>query len=163
MQQGEEVRNDSLYGVCHEYLVAVQLYAVLLQIQIGLDLGEIEDTGKVEGEIHVKVYPEHRLLLHGIELAVERLVVIILEVTRGLGPQVLHIIHYVVLGGLNLLSVFPLLLLAAGNLYGQETAVFLEQALDGGLLQVLLAVIIQVEDDIGTAVGLIGISKFKFG
>ena len=87
MQQGKEIRNYTLNGISYEHLVAVQLDAVLLQVQIGLDLWEVQDSGKMEREINVKVYPEQRLILHRIEFAVKVLVVIVLEFTGSLGPQ----------------------------------------------------------------------------
>ena len=71
MEQGEEVRYDTLNRVSYKYLVAVQLYAVFLQVQVGLDLGEVQDTRQVERIVHVQVYPEQGFVLHGIELTVE--------------------------------------------------------------------------------------------
>ena len=130
MEQGEEVRNDTLDRIGHEYLVAIELYAVLLQIQIGLYLGEVEYTGQMEGEINVQMYPEQGLVLHGIEFTVEIPVVLILELARCLGPQGFNVVDDVVLVRIDLLTVLPLLFLAACYLYRQETAVFLEQCLD---------------------------------
>ena len=113
-------------------------------------------------EIHIQMYPEQGFILHRIKFTIEGLVVFILEFTRSSGPQRLYVVDNIVIGCLNLLAILPFLFLAAGNLDWQETTVFLEQALDRGLLQILLAVIIQIKDNISTAVCLIGIRELKF-
>ena len=79
MQQGEELRHDAFHLVGHEHLVAVQLNLVLLQLQRVLDAGEVENTREVEGIVHVEVNPEQGLVVHGVEGAIERLVVLVLE------------------------------------------------------------------------------------
>ena len=84
-----------------EHLVAVELNLVLLQFDAGLDLGEVEDTRQVEGVVHVQVNPEQRLVAHGVERAVERLVVFVFQRRRGFGPQGLHTVDDVVLLGVH--------------------------------------------------------------
>ena len=150
VQQREELRHDALHLVGHKHLVAVELNLVLLQFERVLDAGEVEDTRQIEGIVDVEVNPEQRLVLHGIECAIERLVVLVLQRRRGLRPQRLHIIYNVVLGGVHhlLLVARPLLLLAEGDGHGQELAVFLQQALNLLLVEELLAVVVDVEDDV---------------
>ena len=79
MQQCQELRHDTLHLVGHKHLVAIQLNLVALQVDVRLDAWEVEDTREVEGIIHIQVDPEHRLIAHGVEGAVERLVVLVLQ------------------------------------------------------------------------------------
>ena len=58
MQEGEEVGYDALNRVCHIYLVAVELDAVLLQVDVALYLGEVEHAREVEGVVYIEVNPE---------------------------------------------------------------------------------------------------------
>ena len=78
MQQGQELRNDALYLVCYEYLVAIQLNLVALHVDAVLDAWEVENTRQVEWEIYVQVNPEQWVVLHWIEGVIELLVVLIL-------------------------------------------------------------------------------------
>ena len=79
MQQGQELRYDTLHLISDEHLVAIQLDLVALQVDVRLDAWEVEDTREVERIIHIQVDPEHRLIAHGVEGAVERLVVLVLQ------------------------------------------------------------------------------------
>ena len=159
MQQGEELRHDTFYLIGHEYLVAVELDLVLLQFNVRLNLREIEDTREVEGIVDVEVDPEQRLVAHGVEGAVERLVVLVLQRAWGLGPQGLYIIDDIVLVLVDHLFLFaaPLLFLAEGHRYSHELAVFLEQTFELVLVEELLAVVVDIEDDIRTTVLALGI------
>ena len=94
MQQGQELRHDAFHCVGHEDLVAVELNLVALDFDVVLFLREVEDAGKVEGLVDVEVNPEERLVGHREEVAVELLVVLVLEVSRLLCPQRLYIIYY---------------------------------------------------------------------
>ena len=112
MQQGQELRNDALYLVCYEYLVAIQLNLVALHVDAVLDAWEVENTRQVEWEIYVQVNPEQWIVLHWIESMIELLVVLILQGARSLGPERLYIINNVILVCLHVLAVLPLSLLA---------------------------------------------------
>ena len=129
-----------------------------MYIQVGLDLREIEDTGQVERVVHIEVDMEERFIhLHRIEFVVELVIVLILEVRRLACPRRVDIVDDVLFIQLHFLAVLPLFLLAESNLYGQELAVFLEQAFDGGILQILRELIVYMQDDIGTALGFDGV------
>jgi hypothetical protein len=65
--------------VRNEYLIAVELYLVLLQVEIGLDFREVQDTSKVERIIHVEMYPEQRFIGHRIEVTIELLVILVFQ------------------------------------------------------------------------------------
>ena len=58
MQQGQELRNNALYLVGNEYLVAIQLNLVTLHVNAVLDTWEVENTRQVEWEIYVQMNPE---------------------------------------------------------------------------------------------------------
>ena len=162
VQQGEELGYDALHGVGDEHLVAVEPDLVALQIHVAFDAREVEDTGQVEGIIHVEVDPEERLVGHRVELAVERLVVLILQL-RGLAhPSGLGVVDDVVLVGVDILAVLPLLLLAEGDGDGQVAAVFLEQRGDLVLFEEVLVVVVDVEDDVRAAVVLLRLGHFVF-
>ena len=148
MQQREELWYDALDLVGHEHLIAVELNLVLLEFDVRLYLWEIEDTREVEGVIDVEVDPEQRLVAHGVEGAVEALVVLVLQGAWGFCPQRLYIIDDIVLFGINLLTVFPFCLLAEGDRHSHELAVFLQQTLEFVFIQEFLAVVVDVEDDI---------------
>ena len=159
VQQRQELGHDALHLVGHEDLVAVELDLVLLQFDVRLDLREVEDSREVERVVDVQVDPEQRLVAHRVERAVERLVVLVLQCRRGFRPQRLHIIDDVVLGGVHhlLLVAAPFLLLAEGDGHGHELAVLLEQALELVLVEELLAVVVDVEDDVGAVLGALGV------
>jgi hypothetical protein len=48
MQQRQEVGHDALHLIGDEYLIAIELNLVALQVDVALDLREIEDTRQVE-------------------------------------------------------------------------------------------------------------------
>ena len=81
-------------------------------------MGEIQDTGEVEGVVHVQMDVEQRFLQHRIELAVELHVVLLLQVGGLPVPDGVGIVDYLVLGGIHVLAVLPLLLLAEGDGHG---------------------------------------------
>ena len=101
MKQGEELRYDALYLIGDKNLVAVELNLVLLKLQRVLDAWEIKDTREVEGIVYIEVNPEQRFIVHGVEGTIERLVVLFLQRRRGLRPQRIHIIYYIVIGGVH--------------------------------------------------------------
>ena len=154
VQQRQELRHDALHRVGHEHLVAIQLYLVTLQVDVALDAREIQDTGQIERVIHVQVYPEERFLRHGIQVAVEFLVILVGQL-RGLAhPRRLGVVDDVVLVGVDILAVFPLLLLAESDLYRKKAAILLQQSANLILVQEVLVLVVDIQDDIGTPVVL---------
>ena len=106
----------------------------------------------MERIVYVEVNPEQRLVLHGVKLAVEFLVILILEGRGGLSPKRLNVVDDIVLIGLHLLAVLPFGLLSESDGHGHELAVFVEQALYLVVLKVFLAIVGDVEDDVRPAV-----------
>ena len=163
MQQRKEVGHDAFHLVGDKHLVAVKLYLVALQLNIRFDSREIEDTCKVEWIVNVEVNPEQRLLhLHGIECAIEALVVLVFQCAGRFGPEWFHIIYNIVLVGINLLAVFPFGLLAKSYWNGQELTILIQQLLYFLFLKKLLAVVINVKNNIRTTVSALGILDGKF-
>ena len=163
MQQCEEFGHYAFYLVGYEHLVAVELNLVSLQLDVRLDAREVENASEIERIVDVEVDPEERLVLHRIECAVEALVVLVLESAGRLGPERLYVVDDVVLVGFNLLAILPLSLLAESYRNRHKLAVLVEQLLNLLLLEKLLAVVVDVEHDIRTAVGLVGVAYFKLG
>ena len=124
MQQRQELGHDTLHLVGDEHLVAIELNLVALKFDVGMHAGEIQNARQVERIVHIQVNPEQRLVLHGIKRAVEALVVFVLQAGRGLYPQWLDGVDYIVLVCLNIFSILPLCLLAKDNRYSHELAVF---------------------------------------
>ena len=161
MQQSEELRHDALHLIGHEHLVAVELNLVALQLDVALYAWEVEYAGEVERIVDVEVNPEQRLVLHGVERAVERLVVFVLQCARCLCPQRLHIVYNVVLVGVYLLAVLPLGLLAEGHGHRHKLAILVQQLLNLDLVKKFLAVVVDVENDVGTTILFFCIADFK--
>ena len=155
MEQRQELRNDGFHRVGHEHLVAVELNLVLADFQLVLDLGEVEDTGQVEGVVHVQVDIEHRVVEGGVEAVVEVHVVLILEVGGLAGPERLGPVDDVVFVRVHVFAVFPFLFLAHRHGNRHELAVLVEQFADPALFAELLAVVVQLQGDDGAAVGLV--------
>ena len=84
---------------------------------------------------------------------IELLLVLVLQRGWCFCAQRLYIINNVVLGCLHFFAVFPFCLLAESYGHGQELAVFVEQFPDANLVEELLAVIVNIEDDVAAAVG----------
>ena len=157
MEQGKELRYDAFHLIGHEHLVAVELDLVLLQVDVRLNTREIEDAREVEGVVDVQVNPEQRLVLHGIERAIELLVVLVLQRRWSLCPKRLDVVDDIVLVGVLHLTILPLLLLAKADRYGHELAVLLQQTLYALALKELLAVVGDVQDDVGATIFALGI------
>ena len=87
---------------------------------------------------------------------IELEIVLVGEVGGLAGPERLGGVDHVVLVGVDIFAILPLLDLAADDGHGQEPAVFLQQGVDARLLQELLVVVVDVEDDVRSAVGLVG-------
>ena len=79
MQQREEFWNDTFHVVGHIDLVAIELDLVLLELQTRLHFREVKDAGQIEWIVNVQMYPEQGLVAHWIEVAVELLVVLVLQ------------------------------------------------------------------------------------
>ncbi len=109
------------------------------------------------------MYPEQRIFLAGIKFAVEFAVVFVSQFRRFLGPCGLGVIDYLVFVGIHVFAVFPFLDLAGDYGHGQETAVFFEQGVDAGLFEEFLVVIVDVEDYVGAAFGLVSGAHTVFG
>ena len=141
MQESQEVRDDVVYRIRHEHLVAVKLDLVPCYLHPVLDLREIEDTCQMERIIHIKMNVEQWFVLHRIERTVELHVVLFLQVRRLLCPERLSSVDDIVLVSVDILAVLPLLLLAEDDRHRHELAVFLKEGLyaaSGGELGVLV-------------------------
>ena len=152
MEQCQEVGYDAFHLVGDEHLVAIELYLITLKLDVRLDPREIKDTCEVERIVDVQVNPEQRFVLHGIKRAIELLVVLVLQRRWRLCPERLHVVDDVVFVGVLHLAVFPFLLLAEDNRYRQELTVLLQELFNLVLLKKLLAVVVDVENDVRTAV-----------
>ena len=107
--------------------------------------------------------PEKRLIGHGIEVAVELLVVFILQFAGLLCPKRGGVVDDIVFVGVHLLAVFPFLFLAEGYGNGEEAAILLQEGRNAGFFQEFLAILVNVEDDIRATVGAVGIFQGEFG
>ncbi len=163
MQQREELRNHTLYGVGYEYLIAVKLYLVLLYLEIVAYLGEIEYARKRERIIDVEVYMEQRLLRHRIQHAVEVGVILLFKLRGFTRPQGRCLVYDAVFVGIDILAVFPLLLLAEHDRNRQETAIFTEQCAYAVARCELITVFCQMQNYTRTALGLVALLQSVFG
>ena len=163
VQEGEEVGDYVIHVVGDEHLVAVELDLVLVDGHTLLDLGEVQHAGEVEGIIYVQMNPEHRFLVEGIEGFVEVLVVLVLQVRRGLGPYGFDVVDDIVFVGLDLLAILPLGLLAEDDRDRHELAVLAQKLGNAAFLGELGAVVVEVEGDDGTAVFLLAVFHIILG
>ena len=183
VQQGHKLGDDALQLVGDKDLVAVELHAVFLEVELVLDFREIEDAGEVEGVVHVEVDLEHRVLeVHRIEFVVELLVVLIGEGGRRLLPERVGVVddaghlHGFFLGFLFfLVLVFvrglfglgfgfaPFGLGAAEDGDGQETAVLVEQPHDFVLVEELGGVVGHVQHNLAAALRLVNLFQGEIG
>ena len=115
----------------------------------------------MEGVVHVEVNPEQGLVGHRVEVAVERAVVLVLQFAGCARPEGVGVVDDVVLVGLHLLALLPLLLLAEGDGDGEEAAVFAQQPFEAALLKEFLAVVVDVQHDVGAALGAVGLRQRK--
>ena len=158
VQQRQVLRHDILHLIGHKDLIAIELYLVALYVQVRFDAREIQYSGQVEGIVHIEVNMEQRFIhLHGVQLVVERLVVLILQFGGLACPGGVGVVDDVLLAISVLVTdhyffaVFPFLLHTEGYLHGQELAVLTEQRLNGSVLQVLLELFVDMQDDIRSA------------
>jgi len=159
MEQRQEVRHNALYLIRDEDLVAIELDLVALQVEIAVDAREVEDTRQMEREVDVEVNPEQRLVLHRIERTVEVLIVLVFQCRRCLGPQRFHAVDDVVVLRLHFLAILPFCLLAKGDRHCHELAVLIQQSRDARLLKEFLAIVSDVQHNVGTAVSLLSLLK----
>jgi hypothetical protein len=112
MKEGEEIGNDVFNMVGYENLIAIELNLIAVNFNVVLDLWEIEQPCEVEGVINIEVDPEKRIVVHGIEVGVEFLVLIIVERRGRFCPKGLGFVDDVKFVGLYFLAFFPLRFLA---------------------------------------------------
>ena len=105
--------------------------------------------------------PEQGVVLHRLDGVVELQVVLVLEVGGHARPQGLDVVDDLVLVGIDILAVFPLLLLAEDDGHGQETAILLQQALDASGLEEFLLVFVKRQNNVGAALGLVTVLHLK--
>lgn len=152
MKQRQVLRNDTLDLIRHEDLIAVELYLVLLYLEVVAYLREVENTGQIERVVDIHVYVEEWILAKRVELVVEILVLLLRYVGRLARPQRIDIVDDIVLVRVDILAVLPLLHLAEGNGHRQEAAILLKQLLDLRCLAVFAAIIRNVKHDGRTTV-----------
>ena len=164
VQQREVLRHDALYLVRHVHLVRIELNAVLLNLEVVVNLREVENTRQMERIVDVQMDRKERLVGHGVELAVELPVLLLGDFRRLARPQRIGVVDYVVLVRIDVLAVLPLLDLAAGDGHGQEAAVLAQQVADLLLVGEFGALLREVEHDARAAVaGLVGLLHFELG
>ncbi len=175
VKQRQEIGDDVLHVVRDEDLVGVEVDAVLLQVHLLLQLGEVEDARQVEGEVHVEVNVEQRVLeVHGVEVPVEFLVVFVGEVCGLLGPRGLRLVHHKRHVHAHLLHV-PLVVLRAfwivdvlrlgalHDFHRHELAVRVQDLADALLREVFLGVVRDVQDDVRSGRVLVNVLKREVG
>ena len=158
VQQRQVFRDDVLHFVGDVDLVAVELDLIAVHVEVRLDLREIQDTREVERIVHIEVDMEEGFVeLHRIEFVVEGLVIFFGQVRGFAGPCRVDIVDDILFVKFDFLAVFPLFLFAKGNLDRQELTVFLEQSFDRCVLQVLTELIVDMQHDVGSALGFDGL------
>ena len=130
MQQSQKLRHYALHRIGNKHLIAIQLYLVALQFYIVSNLREIQNTRKMERIIHVQMNMEQWRLVIREQFTIKLVIILILHFRRFASPCRIGIVDYVVLGSLNFLAVFPLLLFAESNRHRQEFAIFVQQLAD---------------------------------
>ena len=155
VEQRQEVRHNVIDMVGDKHLVAVERDLVALDRHPLFDLREIKNAREGERIIDIQMNMEKRLLLHRVEFAVELVVVLILQLGRGLGPERLDVVDDLVLVGIDILAVLPFLLLAEHDGNRHELAVLVQEAFDAGLLAVFGGIVVQVQGDDRSAAVLV--------
>ena len=170
VQQHQVVGHHALHAVGHEHLVAVQLNLVACRVDSLAHLGEIQNARQVEGVVHIEVNLEQGVFeVHGVQLVVELLIVLVCQIGRILLPCRLRVVDDAGLFllhalGLPLLSIVRLLrilrrlvhphaLFAKADGNGHKAAVFPQQLQHLLLVEELLAVVGDVQHDAGAAIG----------
>ncbi len=162
LQKHHEVRHHALHRIGHIHLIAVELYAVFVHLEVVFDLREKQHTGKRKRIVDIQMYPEQRIFLTRIQLVVEIAVVLVGEVGRLFGPCRLGVVNHLVTVGIHHLAVLPLLFLARHHRHWQEAAVFSQQRVYFTLLQEIFILVIDMQYYIGAAFGLVGFLHREF-
>lgn len=169
MQKRHKFGDDAFQFVSDIYLVAVELHAVFLEVELVFDLREVEHAGEVERVIDIQMDLEERVFeIHRVEFVVELLVVFVVQCGRRLLPNGVGVVDDV--GNLNLFlfglfllfirvfSIFrfglgfaPFCLVAAADGDGQETAVLAQQAGDFAFVEELFSLFGNVQHDFRAA------------
>ena len=100
---------------------------------------------------------EQRIILHGIQFAVELHILIGSNLRRGLAPKRCRIIDNLILVCLLIFAVFPLLLLAKCNWNRHKLAVFVQKPVNLALACKLLALIIQIKYNLSSPITLVNL------
>ncbi len=109
LHQHHEFRNYAFNRVGHKHLIAIELDAVARDVYVVLDFREVEYSCQSEGVVYIQVNPEQRIILTGIELAIEVAVVVVGKVGRLFSPCGFGVVYYFVAVGVDIFSVLPLL------------------------------------------------------
>ena len=105
---------------------------------------------------------EERILSHRIEIFIELLIVLVLKVRRHTCPERLNLVDHLVLVCVDILSIFPLLLLAEDHRNRHELAILVKKALDAALLSELLLVLRDIKSDDSSSVSLVALLHIVF-
>src|SRR5690606_25609472 len=171
VQQHQKIRYNIFNLIGDEDLATVELYFVLVKLEVVLNLREVQDTCQRERIVDVEVNPEQWVFRERIYLLIESEVVFILEVGRLTGPQGVGVVDDPVafyrlvfrLAVLVFSITFAVFLCAELDFYGEELAVLFENALQTPLIEEFFGVFVDVEDDVGSAFSLLGRLQLKFG
>ena len=94
MKELHEFGHYAFDRVGDEYLIAIELYTVAIDVEIILDFGEEQNAGEIERIVDVEVDPEERLVLARIEFLIELAVVLIGQFGRLLHPLWFGIVYH---------------------------------------------------------------------
>ena len=162
MHEHHEFRNDAFYLIRHIYLIAVELNTVLADIDIVFDFREIKYSCKIEGIIHIQVYPEHGIFFSRTQFMIKLEIILVREFRRLLCPERFRGIDNIVFVGVHIFAVFPFLDFPADDRNRQEPAIFLKQSVYASLFQKLLVVIVYIKNDIGSSRCFLCFLHFEF-
>ena len=113
-----------------------------MQVDVAFDAREIEDSRQIERIIHIQVNPEERFVAHRIKLPVKRPVIFVVQFRGFAYPCRLSVVNDLILVRIDVLTVFPLLLLSEDDGDGQITAIFVQQRGDLALLEKFLVFVV---------------------
>ena len=171
VEERQKVGYDAFHIVCNEHLALVELNLVLLQLHVGLNLGEEQNTREIKGIVHIDVNVEEGIFKGvGVKRLVELVVVFAAQLAGFLRPSGFCFIDDVRLFDGFVLGFFAfcrhidaLFFLPALDGYAHKTRIFLQELLDFELLQKVLALAVDVQDDLGTPVFFRAALQFKLG
>src|SRR5690242_6048482 len=87
MKQHQEFRNDVFYFIRNIYLVAVKLDFIFLNFETIFHFREIQNAGKIERIIHIKMNPKKRWFAERVKLFIKILVIFIGKVRWLFSPR----------------------------------------------------------------------------